>query len=78
MPADHRARLIWRVFETLDLSAFTRDGEGRRRAAGRAVLSVTMLLTLWLYAISIGIGSAREIARLTQSRRRVPLDRGRQ
>ena len=34
---------------------------------GRAVLSVRMVLTLWLYAISMGIGSAREIERLTGS-----------
>jgi transposase len=36
--------------------------EGR---AGRSLLSPRMVLTLWLYAISQAVGSAREIERLT-------------
>jgi transposase len=63
LPPDHRARLLWRIVETLDLSAFTADAKSVEGRQGRAVLSVRMLLTLWLYAISEGIGSAREIAR---------------
>src|SRR5205814_10326713 len=34
---------------------------------GRSALSPRMLLTLWLYAISRGIGSAREIERLLKT-----------
>jgi transposase len=64
---DHRARLIWRVLQTLDLSAFSAKAKAIEGVAGRDVLSTSMLLTLWLYAISIGIGSAREIARRTES-----------
>lgn len=67
VPPDHRARMLWWVIEPLDLSAFTRDAKAVEGRQGRAVLSVRMLLTLWLYAISLGIGSAREIERLTQS-----------
>jgi transposase len=67
LPPDHRARLIWKVLQTLDLSAFTATARAVEGRAGRDVLSPAMLLTLWLYAISIGIGSAREIARLTKS-----------
>jgi transposase len=67
LPAGHRARLLWRVVETLDLSAFTAAARAVEGRQGRAVLSVRMQLTLWLYAISVGIGSAREIARLTGS-----------
>ncbi len=59
----HRARLLWRVVETLDLSAFLEGRKAVRGRAGREVTSVRMLLTLWLYAISIGVGSAREIER---------------
>lgn len=62
---DHPARLLWRVVQTLDLSEFTSGAKAVEGRAGRAVTSVRMLLTLWLYAISRGIGSAREIARLT-------------
>jgi transposase len=67
LPPDHRARLIWRVLQTLDLSAFTAKAKAVHGRAGRDVLSPTMLLTLWLYAISVGVGSAREIARRTKS-----------
>lgn len=67
LPPDHTARLLWRVVETLDLSDFLADAKALEGRAGRAVTSVRMLLTLWLYAISRGIGSAREIARLVTS-----------
>src|SRR5271166_603898 len=67
IPADHRARLLWRVVETLNLGAFTADAKAIEGHAGRPVASPTMLLVLWLYAISVGIGSAREIARRTRS-----------
>jgi transposase len=67
LPADHRARLLWRVVETLDLSAFTTRAKAVEGRQGRDVLSVRMQLTLWLYAISVGIGSAREIERRTRS-----------
>jgi transposase len=63
LPADHRARVLWRVVEALDLSAFTARARAVEGRQGRDLLSVHMLLTLWLYAISVGIGSAREIAR---------------
>lgn len=63
LPEDHRARLLWRVVETLDLSEFVRGRKSVKGHAGRDVTSVRMLLTLWLYALSSGIGSAREIER---------------
>ncbi|MBX3231667.1 MAG: transposase [Labilithrix sp.] len=67
LPEDHRARLLWRVLQTLDVSAFTAKAKAVEGRAGRDVLSPSMLLTLWLYAISVGVGSAREIARRTKS-----------
>ena len=67
LPPDHRARLLWRVVETLDLSGFTSGARAVEGRQGRAVLSTRMQLTLWLYAISQGIGSARAIARLVHS-----------
>lgn len=67
LPADHRARLLWRVVEMLDLAHFTEDAKAVDGHAGRPVTSTRMLLTLWLYAISVGIGSAREIERRTRS-----------
>jgi len=67
LPEDHRARLLWRVVETLDLRAFTSGAKAVEGHVGRSLTSVRMQLTLWLYAISAGIGSAREIERCTRS-----------
>jgi transposase len=67
LPDDHVARLLWRVVATLDVSAFTARAKAVEGHAGRGVTSVPMLLTLWLYAISQGIGSARKIARLIKT-----------
>ncbi len=64
---DHRARLLWRVVETLDLSAFTAGAKSVEGNAGRPLVSVQMQLVLWLYAISVGVGSARELERLTHT-----------
>lgn len=63
LPETHTARVLWRIVETLDLSAFTARAKAVEGRQGRDVLSIRMVLTLWLYAISEGIGSAREIAR---------------
>ncbi len=63
LPEGHRARVLWRIVQTLDLSAFTAGAKAVEGRQGRALISVHMLLTLWLYAISEGIGSAREIER---------------
>ena len=62
---DHPARVIWNILGTLDLSRFSQGCASVEGKAGRSLLSPRMLLTLWLYAISRAIGSAREIARLT-------------
>jgi transposase len=67
LPPDHTARLLWRVIERLDLSAFDRDAKAIEGRQGRDRASAKMLLTLWLYAISVGVGSAREIERRMRS-----------
>ena len=64
---DHQARLFARVVERLDLSRLTTDVKSVEHGGGRPVLCRGMLLTLWLYATSRGIGSAREIERHTTS-----------
>lgn len=64
---EHPARLLWKVLGTLDLAAFSATCEAVEGKAGRSVLSPRMLLTLWLYAISQGVGSARQIARLIKA-----------
>jgi transposase len=64
IPADHRARLIWAVVERLDLSAFYGDIRSRGEQAGRPATDPKILLTLWLYATTDGVGSGRELERL--------------
>ncbi|MBK8695655.1 MAG: transposase [Deltaproteobacteria bacterium] len=64
---EHPARLLWNVLGTLDLSAFLADTRTAQHCAGRSELSPRMKLTLWLYALSIGVGSAREIGGLIHS-----------
>lgn len=69
LPLEHPARVLWVAIGKLDLSAFLADARAVEGRAGRPTHSPRMLLTLWTYAISQGIGSAREIAR------RVEMDR---
>jgi transposase len=67
LPPEHPARLLWNVLGTLDLSAFLAETRTAQHCAGRSELSPRMKLTLWLYALSIGVGSARRIADLILS-----------
>jgi len=64
---EHPARSVWAFVERLDLSTLygaIGSVEGR---AGRAAIDPKILLALWLYATVDGVGSAREIERLTQA-----------
>ncbi len=64
LPAEHRARLIWSVVEKLDLSKFYEPIAARENEPGRPAIDPKILVALWLYATSEGVGSAREVARL--------------
>jgi len=63
LPADHRARAIWSAIEKLDLSSFYGWVEARGSEPGRPAIDPKILVGLWLYATSEGVGSAREVAR---------------
>jgi transposase len=63
IPADHSARRVWAVVESLDLSAFCRPIKARAGVCGRDATDPRLLVALWLYACVRGIGSARELAR---------------
>jgi transposase len=67
LPTSHPARLLWNVIGTLDLSAFLDGVKAVEGTVGKKTLSPRMKLALWLYAISTGVGSAREIARLIET-----------
>lgn len=61
---DHRARTLWAASEKLDLSAFYAEIRSVEDGPGRPAIDPRILLVLWLYAISEGVGSARHLARL--------------
>jgi transposase len=63
--AEHPARAIWRVPEALDLSRVWAPIQARENSPGRDASDPRMLLALWLYGLSEGVNSAREIARLS-------------
>lgn len=60
---DHRARLIWDLTGRLDLSQFTKGIQSLEGSAGRPSWDRQLLLSIWLYAYSEGMTSAREIER---------------
>lgn len=65
--ADHPARVIWAYVEQLDLRELEEAIRARTHTAGQAPASPRLLLALWLYATSEGIGSARALGRLCES-----------
>ncbi len=64
LPLDHKARAIWELSAELDLSRFRERMVTTKGDVGRAGWDPRLLVSIWLYALSEGIGSAREIARL--------------
>ncbi len=60
---DHRARAIWALVGRLDLRRFYEGIESSAEEGGRPAIDPQLLISLWVYAYSEGIGSAREVAR---------------
>ena len=60
---DHAARAIWTLVGRLDLGPFYRAIESSAEEGGRPAFDPQLLISLWVYAYSQGIGSAREVAR---------------
>ena len=63
---DHRARLVWGYVVGQDLSQLVEAVKARGSNAGRAAIDPRILFALWLYATLDGVGSGREVARLSQ------------
>jgi transposase len=63
---DHPARAIWELVGTLDLSSFHEAIGAVEGVAGRPALDPQLLVSLWIYAYSEGVSSAREISRLCE------------
>jgi transposase len=63
---DHPARAIWEFVGRLDLSSYEKPIQAVDGVAGRPVWDPRLLISLWVYAYSRGIGSGREISRRMQ------------
>ncbi len=63
---EHPVRAIWALVERLDLSAFYDEIRSRGSNAGRPATDPAVLLALWLFANSEGVGSARLLERLCE------------
>jgi transposase len=59
----HPVRLVMAVVEKLDVTRFSEPIKAREGQAGRDATDPRLLVALWLYACTGGIGSGRELAR---------------
>jgi len=64
---DHLARVIWAFVLTLDLSELENRIKARGSNPGHPTIAPRLMLALWVYATSQGVGSARALARLCES-----------
>src|SRR5437016_3801777 len=60
---DHTARAIWELVGGLDLSGFYAHIKSVEGVAGQDAYDPRLLICLWIYAYSEGVGSAREVSR---------------
>jgi transposase len=63
IPPDHPARAIWELVGQRDLGRFFAEIKAVEGVAGREPVDPQLLISLWIYAYSEKIGSAREIER---------------
>lgn len=66
IPADHKARAIWDLVGRMDLDRFLEPLRTARGCPGRPAWDPHLLVSVWVYAYSEGISSAREIERVMQ------------
>jgi transposase len=66
VPANHQVRLIWAAVSRLDLGRYYDAIEARGSGPGRAAIDPKILVALWLYAATDGVGSGRRVAALCE------------
>ncbi len=66
IPEEHEARAIWDFVGSLNLAAYYKAIGSLEGEAGRPAYDPRVLMSVWIYALSKGVGSAREIARRTE------------
>jgi transposase len=64
---DHPARAIWAFVEGVDVGELEDRIKARESRPGHPTIAPRLMLALWLYATSEGVGSARLLARLCES-----------
>ncbi len=64
--ADHPARAVWEFIGRLDLSAYQQEARAVEGQAGRPGWEPRLLISLWVYGYSKGVGSARAIEELCE------------
>lgn len=62
--ADHPARAIWELLESMDFSAYESTVVTREGQAGRSATPPRLLAAIWIYGYSCGVGSARALERM--------------
>ena len=63
---EHAARAIWEFVGQLDLSGYREEVRAVEGKAGRPGWEPRLLISLWVYAYSEGVGSARAIEQLCE------------
>jgi transposase len=62
IPDDHAARAIWELVGRLDLSPFYEKVKAVEGRAGQPPFDPQLMISIWVYGISRGISSARELS----------------
>jgi transposase len=66
LPPEHDARLVWAYVEGVDIAPLLQGVKAVAGQPGRDANDPRVLLALWLFATIDGVGSARELDRLSQ------------
>jgi transposase len=64
VPPDHKVRAIWDLAGRLDLSPYLAQIRSQQGAAGCSAWDPRLMLSVWVYALSEQVNSAREIERM--------------
>lgn len=64
--SDHKARAIWHLTGQLDLTRFCEGVRTAKGEAGRRAWDPRLLVSIWIYALTEQVNSAREIERLME------------
>ncbi len=63
IPDNHRAKLVWKFVNNLDLSQYLKNIKSVEGSVGRSAIDPKILVALWLYATIEGIASAHTLGR---------------